>query len=373
MTGRKELLPPLFKCSDGSEVTNTIDWEEKRRPEIVELFRKYVYGREPVQQLAHLHFQVHSRKPMMNGRAHRKIVTIQFSGPGGDASFHTTIFIPTYVKKPVPVFLLLNYLDKKWADPERKNRTEFFPAERIVERGFAAAVLQLEEVDPDFHDGFQNGVHGIFDPSGRKREGDAWGTISAWAWGASRVMDYIVEDPDLDEEAVIIVGHSRGGKTALWAGALDERFAMVVSNNSGCTGAAISRGKKGETIRNINTAFPHWFCENYKRFNDREYELPVDQHMLLALIAPRLLYVAGASEDEWADPESELLSLTVAEAVYHLYGYKGTELKQLPPANTPFFGERTGFHLREGDHDLTLFDWDCFMDFWEEKGQRKRT
>ena len=328
--------------------------------------------REPIGRPELLRFDVQTRDAMMGGRAQRKTVTIQFSGPGGDASFNTTFFIPKRVDKPVPVFLLINYEDKKCADPERKLKTGYWPAERFVERGFAAAVFQVDEIDPDFHDGFRNGVHGIFDSPGKERAGDAWGTIAAWAWGASRVMDYIEEDPDLDGEAGVVAGHSRGGKTALWAGALDERFAMVVSNNSGCTGAAISRGKKGETVKDINSRFPHWFCKNYKRFNDREYELPVDQHMLLALIAPRYLYVASASEDEWADPESELLSLVAAEEVYQLYGYKGTDLERLPEVNTPIFSERTGFHLRKGRHDLTAFDWECFMDFWEEKARSEK-
>lgn len=334
-----------------------------RREEIVELFREHVYGRTPVGRPASMRVRCEAEDVMMDGAAVRKKMTIAYEGPGGSGQMPFVLFVPVRVPKPVPAFLLINNRRVALADPDRKERSGFWPAETIVERGYAAAVFQNGDVDPDKHDVFRNGVHGLFDPPDQTRAGDAWGSISAWSWGASRVMDALEDDPDIDAGKVVLVGHSRGGKAALWAGAQDERFAMVVSNDSGCTGAAITRGKKGERIRDINGQFPHWFAENYKRYNDREEALPVDQHMLLALIAPRLLYVSSATEDEWADPASEFLSVTAAEAVYRLLGHAGLGENAMPPADAPIDGDRIGYHIRTGVHDLTAYDWRCFLDF----------
>jgi hypothetical protein len=176
-------------------------------------------------------------------------------------------------------------------------------------------------------------------------------------------MDYLETDPLIDSQKVAVAGHSRRGKAALWAAAQDQRFVMVISNNSGCTGAAVARGKHGETIRLINEQFPHWFNGNYKSYNDREYELPVDQHMLLALIAPRLLYISSATEDVWSDPQSEFLSAILAGEAYHLFGYKGLDKRAFPQAEQLLYGDRIAYHLRTGEHDLTEYDWNCFMDF----------
>jgi hypothetical protein len=215
-------------------------------------------------------------------------------------------------------------------------------------------------------------VHGIFDPPDR-RKGDSWGTIAAWAWGASRALDYLCEDKDIDKTRVGVIGHSRGGKTALWAGAQDERFALTISNDSGCTGAAIARDKKGESVAKINTSFPHWFCENYKKFSNREADLPVDQHELVALMAPRLVYVASATEDAWADPPNEFKSCVLASPVFKLFGLTGIESDQMPKPDAPLQGGTIGYHLRTGKHDLTEHDWKCYMDFADRhwKGEKR--
>jgi hypothetical protein len=354
-------LPDPLTMANGDRVKSAAMWREKRRPELLELFRTHVYGRAPVGRPPTLQFQVRSATPgALDGKATRREVEISFSGPGGTMKFDLLLFVPTDAAKPVPAFLFICNRDVANIDPSRKVKSPFWPAETIVAGGYAAATFHNAQIDPDNHDGFKNGVHGIFD---RGRTGDSWGTIAAWAWGASRALDYLETDRDIDAKRVAVIGHSRGGKTALWAGAEDERFWFVISNNSGSTGAAVARGKKGESVARINTAFPHWFCENYRRFNDRENEMPIDQHELIALIAPRLVYVASATEDTWADPESEFLACVAAEPVYKLFGLRGVGATTLPKPESPRQTGAIGYHLRTGKHDLTLYDWNRYIDF----------
>jgi pimeloyl-ACP methyl ester carboxylesterase len=298
----------------------------------------------------------------MEGNATRKQVRITYHGPGGEGALNLVLLIPNGAKKPAPCFLLIcNRPAAENIDPTRKVKSPFWPAEEIVARGYAAAAFFNGDVAPDKYDEFKSGVFAIYDTP--PRAADAWGTIAAWAWGASRAMDYLVTDPAIDGQRVAVIGHSRGGKTALWAGAEDQRFAMVVSNDSGCTGAALARGKTGERIADINRVFPHWFNENYKGFGGREDALPVDQHMLCALIAPRLLCVASASEDAGADPKNEFLAAFYASPVFRLFGLEGLTSAVMPQAEMPLHDGHIGYHLRSGKHNLTEYDWNCFMDF----------
>src|SRR5215207_4176990 len=302
-------LPDPLLTKSGAKVDSADAWFKTRRPEVLELFRETIYGRAPVGRPADLAFQVFdSAADAMDGKATRKQVKISYRGPGGEGAIKLVLFIPNDAPKPAPCLLLICNRPITNIDPTRATKSPFWPAEAMVARGYAAAAFFNGDIVPDKHDGFKSGVFAIFDKA--PRPPDAWGAIAAWAWGASRVLDYLETDPAIDAKRVAVVGHSRGGKTALWAGAEDERFAMVVSNCSGCTGASLARRRqpKAETIKVINKSFPHWFCANYKQYDDREDELPVDQHMLLALIAPRLLCIGSASEDLWADPEGEFLS-----------------------------------------------------------------
>ncbi len=355
-------LPDPLVTNAGEKVLSAEAWKSSRRAEVLELFRENVYGRVPVGRPAQLRFErVEPDTQAMDSKAVRKLVRIQYGGPGGEGAFRLILFVPK-AAKPAPCMLLICNRATNNIDPARAVKSPFWPAEEIVGRGYAAATFHNEEVAPDNKTSWSNGVFQVF-PIAGGRKGDSWATIAAWAWGASRAMDYLETDRDVDARRVAVVGHSRGGKTALWAGAEDERFAMVVSNDSGCTGAALARGKIGERIRDINRGFPYWFCDNYKRFNDREEELPLDQHMLLALIAPRLLYVASASEDSWADPKSEFLAAVHAEPIYKLFNLEGLGSAEMPGPESPLHAGSIGHHIRTGKHDLTAYDWNQFMDF----------
>lgn len=356
-------LPDLLTMSDGTKVADADMWRTRRRPEILELFRKHAYGRAPIGRPEGMTFRVFDLdRKAMDGNATRKQVEINFAGKEDSRKMTVVVFLPNTIKGPVPTFLLISHRGPDNLDPTRKIKSGFWPAEEIVERGYGMAAFYAGDLDEDRFDEFKDGVHAQFDKPG-PRPADAWGTLAAWAWGASRAMDYFETDKEIDHQRVAVVGHSRGGKTSLWAGASDERFAMAVSNSSGCGGAALSRRKYGNPVYIMNVKHPHWYCGAYQRYNNKEETMPFDQHMLLALIAPRLVYAASAGDDLWADPRGEFLSCVNADPVYRLLGVKGLQAETMPPLDSPIHIGRIGYHIRTGGHDLTAYDWRRYADF----------
>jgi len=358
-------VPDPLTTLDGEPVKTPQQWREVRRPELIELFSDKMFGRPPVERPDDLRFETVDVDPaFMDGAATRKLVDIHFSGPGGEGRIRAIVFIPNDRSAPAPGFLLICHRDPENIDPERQQKEDFWPAEEIVDRGYAAIAFHVSDVDPDEHDGFRNGVHGVLDPwPPEERPDNAWGALAAWAWGASRVMDYIETDSDLDADRIAVAGHSRGGKTALWCGGRDERFALAISNNSGANGAAFARNRKGEKIAFANERFPHWFAQNYRQYNHDPAALPFDQHELLALMAPRRVYVASAEEDAWADPEGEFLSCQYASPVWGVFDQKGLPVEGQPALDQPVHDGHIGYHIRTGGHDLTGRDWQWFMDY----------
>lgn len=354
-------LPDPLRLTSGESVDDPRQWPE-RREEILELFREHVYGRRPGQPDS-LRFEIVQKDAAaMNGQATLYRVNIQSRVADRAHQFELTMFVPNETDGPAPLFLLLNHRHRNNTDPTREHREDFWPAEQVIDRGYAIAALQTDALAPDSPERFTDGVIEFVEGKRKRRRDDAWGALAAWGWGASRAMDYFETSDRIDEQRVVVVGHSRGGKAALWAAAEDTRFAMAVSNDSGCGGAALSRRRVGETVAQINKNFPHWFCENFNHYNDHESDLPVDQHMLMSLIAPRALYVASAAKDLHADPRGEFLSLTHASPVYALWDAGRIQPGSMPEVDRPLTVPPRGYHIRSGKHDMTDYDWNRFMD-----------
>lgn len=389
----KYTLPDPLKFADGTPVATAEDWTLRRRPELLEAFASMVYGQSPPAP-EDVKFEVISQKDdAINGKAIRKEIAVTLVSEPKPVVMTMLLYIPKSTPK-APVFWGLNFrgnhsitaekdiqlnpnwvtsnspgvVDNKSTEESRGTRTNRWPVEMILDRGFALATAYYGDIDPDFDDQFQNGVHPGFYRDGQTKPADhEWGTIAAWAWGLSRGLDVLEKEPLVDATKVAVIGHSRLGKTALWAGAADPRFAIVISNNSGCGGAALSRRAFGETVARINYSFPHWFCTNFKRYDNHEAALPVDQHELVALIAPRPVYVASATEDLWADPKGEFLSARFADPVYRLLGTDGfggnAPPEESPAPDQPLNSGTIGYHLRTGKHDINDYDWTQYLDF----------
>ncbi len=375
-----ELPNPLI-TEDGSKVADAKTWRDLRRPEIFGLFQKHVYGQSP-KPPATTHYEVFDDTPdQREGKPRRKQVRISLTGKKDGPMMDLLLYLPSSGKGPHPVFLTLNFRgnhsissdpavritqswvpnekgikDHKATEATRGARANRWDIAQITSRGYALGTIYCGDIEPDHSNGRSEGIRAHFPDS------YTWSAIGAWAWGLSRGLDYLEKDKDLDASRTIVMGHSRLGKTSLWAGASDPRFAITISNNSGCGGAALSRRRFGETVKRINTSFPHWFVDQFKKYNDNEDACPVDQHQLAALMAPRPLYIASAVQDRWADPRGEFLCAKHAAPVYELLKAGTFPAKDLPPLNQPVHGA-IGYHIRSGKHDVTPFDWKAYLDF----------
>jgi hypothetical protein len=384
-------LPDPLVCADGTKVTDARTWRERRRPEILELFRTHVYGRSPATPAALVYERGAVDAKALGGKATRQEIRLFLDGKKGGFAMTLLLYVPNGAPRPVPVFLGMNFDGNHtvWPDPgitiadqwtwDAKTSTERlatpgedtrgssrsrWPLETIVARGYAVATIARADVEPDYATGWKHGLRAALSPGGANTQWkvDDWGAIAAWGWALSRALDHLELEKTVDARRVALIGHSRLGKAALWAGAEDERFAIVISNDSGEGGAALARRDFGETVERINTAFPHWFTAKFKKYNRDVAALPVDQHQLLALIAPRPLYVASAQDDAWADPRGEFLSAKHAEPVYRLFGKQGLGVADWPPVDRPV-GDTIGYHVRTGKHDVTDYDWARYLDF----------
>ncbi len=390
------LPDPLLK-EDGTLVTKRKEWEKEQRLYILRQFEEHVYGRMPAAP-QHVTYEFRGVDKMaFNGLATRKEVVIHLTKQKDGPTIELLLYVPNQRRGGAPVFVSLNFygnhtisddpgitLSTKWmrsnkefaivnnraTEASRGKRSSRWPVEMILERGYAVATAYYGDIEPDHAEGWKDGVRGAFNPEGKEFKGDDWGAIGAWAWGMSRMVDYLEKDRDIDDDQILALGHSRLGKTALWAGATDERFAITYSNNSGCGGAALSRRAFGETVARINTSFPHWFNDNFTKYNGKENECPVDQHELIALMAPRPVYIASAEQDQWADPKGEFLSGVHAGPVYELFKKTGLGTAEMPPVNTPV-GDHIGYHIRTGKHDVLEYDWEQYMNFADRHFGRK--
>jgi len=384
-------VPNPLETFNGKKIKNVKKWEKKRRPELLEFFTKNIYGEVPDELKIYSVEVVEESNNAVNGKASRKQVEISFQKDDLILDFTILIYLPKSIEK-APLFVGYNFygnhtvtedinviISDSWArnnesfgiinnqltEQSRGVRDNRWAIEKIIDAGYGLATIYYGEVDPD-KDDFTDGIHPfLYKEYQHKPLSYEWGSIAAWSWGLSRCMDYFEQDDEIDESKVIVLGHSRLGKTSLWAGATDQRFAAVISNDSGRGGAALSKRRVGETVWRINTSFPHWFCANFKVYNKNERALPVDQHELIALIAPRPVYVASAEDDKWADPRGEFLSAFYATPVYNLYEKEGIPTDEMPAVNQPI-QNTVAYHIRTGKHDVTDFDWEQYIK-WTDK------
>lgn len=386
-------LPDLLTLNSGEKVTSKEQWPA-RRQELLDIMSNEEYGIMP-QGDVKIDAELLESGTAFNGKAIREQTRLTLSRDPGDGmkkvSFNMLVYRPANTDgKKVPAFLGLNFhgnqtvtkdteiipptswnsdteqygiLNGKPTEASRGSSTEQWSAELLVDNGFALATVYYGDIDPDYHDCFHNGVHPLFQgPEWTRPAANEWATIGAWAWGMSRTLDYLSTLPWLDSAKVCSIGHSRLGKTSLWAGANDPRFAISYSIQSGCSGAALSKRCYGETIGVIATAFRHWFCPNYDKYIQHEDTMPFDQHFLLALMAPRPVYVSSATEDRWADPKGEFLALQETDKVYNLFNLPGLATEQMPEPEIPV-GQTAGYHIKIGPHSVHERDWKAYIAF----------
>jgi hypothetical protein len=378
-------LPDPLKLFNGDRITSKQQWFDKRRPELKALFEFYMYGHPPRPEKIAAKVD-HEDARAFGGKATLREVTISF-GPSGTPPIHLLLVIPNHRKGPVPAFVGLNFcgnhalvddpgvrLPTVWmydrypgvknhraTEAGRGKQIDVWALEQSVDRGYAVATIYNGDIDPDRPD-VREGIQPHLRKDGEKPGPHDWGTIAAWAWGLHRAVDYLCDLKDIDKNRIAVVGHSRLGKTALLAAAFDERIALAIPHQAGCGGTSPSRGKAGESVKQINDSFPHWFDGTFKEFNDRPDRLPFDQHCLVALVAPRPVLFSNAVEDQWANPAGQFQVLQAADPVYRLLGVEGLGTKEMPKPGL-LVDSRLGYYIRPGQHSMTRGDWKVFLDF----------
>jgi len=379
-------LPDPLRMANGKTVTTAKQWREVQRPYLYHLFETHVYGRFPRTRTQMTYKTTRTDVQALDGLATCKQVTLYLEQTDTSAQLHLLLYLPNKARGRVPLFLGMNFygnqsvindpsipittcytvkgpgiVDHRATEASRGSQASQWPVRDIVSRGYGLATFFYGEVEADKPDGWETGIRSRLKDVLRIQPHE-WSAMGVWAWALCRALDYLQQDPAVDPRQVILIGHSRLGKAALWAGASDPRFAMVISNESGEGGAALSKRWYGETIAVITRNFPHWFSPVYKTYAHNTEALPVDQHMLLALIAPRPLYVASAAGDQWSDPKGEFLSARNAEPVYRLFGKRGLGNAGFPRVQRPT-GEFVRYHIRSGKHDVTAYDWEQYLQF----------
>lgn len=380
------ILPDPLKLADGKSVRDAKTWFQKRRPEIVRLFEQNQFGRSPGRPSG-MNFDVFDKgTPALDGKALRRQVTVYFSRDKNGPKMDLLIYLPADARKPVPLLLNLSFSanssvvddpsikpgevwnrDKKRVPAPKGTNFGKLNVASFLTQGIGVATVYYGDIDPDFQGGIPHGVRALYLKSGQAEPGpDEWGAIAAWAWGLSRAMDYLETDKSVDAKRVAILGVSRLGKTVLWAGAHDPRFAMVIASCSGEGGAALSRRNYGETIKHLTapSRYPYQFCANYQKYGDRVDQFPVDAHMLLALIAPRPVLLQTGDQDTWSDPKGEFLAAVAAGPVYRLLGKQELETDQMLPAGQAIL-HTLGFSIHAGGHGTIPSDWDQFLKFMQ--------
>lgn len=380
-------LPDVLKMENGKEVKTKAEWNKIQRPYIYRLFEENQFGRYPAKKPALKYRLLESGNDALNGRATRKQVRLYLHPADTTVYMDVLLYLPNHVKKPVPVFIGYNFngnhaiqpdnkilLSGSWmyakakgvvnnraTDSSRGVEASAWQVNEIISQGYAVATAYYGDIEPDNPNGWKTGIRTTL-KTVLNIQPEEWSAMGAWVYGLSCIYDYLQKDNDIDPRKVAVFGHSRLGKAALWAAASDTRFSLVISNESGEGGSALSKRWFGETIKIITERFPHWFVGKYKTYGDNTNALPVDAHMLLSLIAPRPLYVASAEGDTWSDPKGEFLSAKEAGRVYALFGKQGITADSMPPLHHPV-GNTVRYHIRAGKHDVTLYDWQQYVQF----------
>ena len=366
-------LPPILVSAEGLAITTPEAWFQVRRPQILALFGNLVYGVVPQPESpVRTTFEVVKTDPAyMGGKATRKDVKIRFENAKGSAEIQILVFTPNGLGKPAPAFLLHSFAgtrdDGHDVSLDRPGFTRNgLPLGEFFQRGFGFVVVPQGELVRHNEVEFQKGVHPLFYRTGQSfPKANEWGVIATVSWSASRAMDYLETDRDIDAKRIVAMGHSKMGKATLWTCTQDPRFAMAILAQSGCGGAALWKRNFGENLEKMVTRFPYWLCRNAAKFARNEEDLPVDQHMLIACLAPRPVYVASGSEDLWADPRGEFLSAFHASEVYRLLGREGLTSEASPPVGEVLASGSVGYHNRAGGHSVEMFDWLRFLEFAE--------